>query len=315
MNESILLHWQDLSPSPLNKWVRGDIADDSPELQELAGSLAEHGLIQPLVIVATPDGPTPYQVIVGERRWRAARLLGEEAPLLPCLVHPPMAEVEQLLLMGVENLQRLDLDPIAEARYYDALRQRGLGLAEIIRCTGKTRTQIQARLDLLDLPGPVREQIAAGRLPISIAQYLRPLPADLQTEIAEKMAGRNGREIRQVIAQVQAARGRKMVRAQAGAPFTDHHRPPPPAVIMHGDLALAVRATCAACEVQQGMIHEIPWEQLEKAMNDQCDSCEVKGIELACQQCPLVDMLRALKKIMVNGEPAGPPHLYKLGIL
>lgn len=194
---TISLHWRDISPSPLNQLVRGEIDDDAGDIKELAASIAQEGLIQPLTVTETPAG---YQIVTGERRWRAARLLGDDAPLLLCVVKEPMDELDQLLIMGTENLQRKDMTPIAEAKFYQALQDRGLGVPQIARKTGKTTTHIYGCLALLDLAEPVQTLIDTGAVNKGAGKVLADLPADQQVEVANKMRGRKTNEIARVVA-------------------------------------------------------------------------------------------------------------------
>lgn len=206
--QTIKLPWTDLSPNPLNRLVRGSEQDAELDLEALAASIGEEGVIQHLVVVATPHGPTPYTIIAGERRWRAARSLGDQAPLLPCHVRESLNELDQLVLMGVENLQRRNLNPIAEARYYQALRHRGLDNKAIARRTGQRMYRVQRMLRLLDLPIPIQEKVEAGQLQVNAAEQLKELPAAQQVEIANKMQGRTAKDIALTARLVQRANGK-----------------------------------------------------------------------------------------------------------
>lgn len=200
----ILLRWSDLSPSPLNALVRGDEGAEA-DIEELAASIAEEGVVQPLVVVETPGQATPYGIVAGERRWRAARRLGDRAPLLPCRVRPPMDELDQLVLMGVENLQRRNLGPMAEARYYQALVERGLDEKAIARRTGARLSRVKQMLGLLRHPEPVQDRIDAGQLPLNAARHLAKLPAAQQVELADRMTGRPARDIKLAVRLAQQA--------------------------------------------------------------------------------------------------------------
>lgn len=331
--DTILIHWRYLSPSPLNTEVRG-AAIDPTEIAELADSILQKGLIQPLNIIplAPPSGSplwgaggaelgeaeVTYQILTGERRWRAAKSLGDRAPLLPCLINTdPGDEIDQLITMGIENLQRTNLGLLAEARYYRALQRRGLDERQIAQRTGKYLSRIRQCLGLFDFPEPIQAHFDAGRLPLSAASTLKKLPPELQLEIADKTTGRSKTEIDRVVGLVQAHHERQKKARQVNGQDRHHETlPPPPLVINHGDLKLAVRATCAACESYQLMTHDLKWENVSAGLNGTCDTCEVKGIKEACQLCPLVDFLRLLKQLHNGqGEPIGPPHLYRLGVL
>lgn len=124
------------------------------DLQELAASIEEHGIIQPLVVTEAPDG---YQLIAGERRWRAARVAGLST--VPVLVKD-VAPSEMLELALVENLQRSDLNPLEEAMAYEQLADEfGLTQKQIAQRVGKSRAAVTNTLRLLKAARPVREAL------------------------------------------------------------------------------------------------------------------------------------------------------------
>ena len=132
------------------------------QLQELAASIRAQGVLQPLLVRPNPDRSGRYQIIAGERRWRAAKLAGLHE--LPCLIRA-MSDAEAAAAALVENLQRQDLNPIEEAegfrRLLDefGLTQEDLGLA-----IGKSRSHVANLLRLLNLPEQVIEHVRAGTL-------------------------------------------------------------------------------------------------------------------------------------------------------
>jgi len=167
-------------------------------LEELATSIRANGIIQPL-IVRRHHGQ--FQLIAGERRWRAAKLAGlKEVPVV-------LQEVADPLLMElalIENIQREDLNAIETAHAYERLgRELGLSQEEIGRRTGKDRTSITNALRLLKLPTEVQLLVAEHRLSMGHARAVLGLPtADQQIEVAEKAAAQ-GLSVRQVEALVQ----------------------------------------------------------------------------------------------------------------
>jgi ParB family chromosome partitioning protein len=132
---------------------------DPEKLNLLADSIAEHGIIQPLTV--RPVGDT-YQIVTGERRWRAARIAGlTEVPVR--IMELSDAQTMQVAL--IENLQREDLNPIEEAGGYQELIDRfGMKQDEIARKVGKARSSVANALRLLALPKEVREAVAQGEL-------------------------------------------------------------------------------------------------------------------------------------------------------
>jgi ParB family transcriptional regulator, chromosome partitioning protein len=133
---------------------------DSDELGELATSIATHGMLQPIVVRATPNGD--YELIAGERRLRAARQAGMES--VPVVVRDSPSE-QLLELALVENLQRADLNAIEEAHAYRELIDRfGLTHEEVARRVGKSRVAVSNALRLLDLAPETRAAIVDGRI-------------------------------------------------------------------------------------------------------------------------------------------------------
>ena len=127
---------------------------DEDKLNELAASIEEHGLIQPLVLRKAEKG---YEIVAGERRWRAARKIGIRE--IPCIVRE-LTDEENMLLAIIENMQREDLNPIEEA---EGIRQMidtyGLTQEEVSKSVGKSRPYIANSLRLLRLPETVRKYV------------------------------------------------------------------------------------------------------------------------------------------------------------
>ena len=167
-------------------------------LEELAASIRANGIIQPPIIRKHADG---YQIVAGERRWRAAKLAGlTEIPV----VVQEVAEPQMLELALIENIQREDLNPIETAHAYDRLnRELGLSHEEIGRRTGKDRTSIANTIRLLKLPKEVQLLLAEHRINMGHARAVLALPtAEMQIQAADKAAAQ-GMSVRQVEALVQ----------------------------------------------------------------------------------------------------------------
>lgn len=143
----------------------------APEaLEELASSIAKEGILQPLLVRPLPDGN--YQIVAGERRWRASRLANLRT--LPVIVKE-MSDEQALAIALIENLQREDLNPMEEALGYKDLRDTfGLSQEEIAARVGKSRPAVANTLRLLQLPLPLQEDIAIGRI---TQGHARPLLA------------------------------------------------------------------------------------------------------------------------------------------
>ncbi len=136
-------------------------------LEELAQSIRVNGIIQPLIV---RRAGTRYELVAGERRWRAARLAG--LTTVPVVVQD-FAEDRLLELALIENIQREDLNPMETAHAFDRLvRELGLSHEEIGRRTGKDRSSIANSIRLLKLPAEVQQLVGEGRLPMGHARAL-----------------------------------------------------------------------------------------------------------------------------------------------
>ncbi len=152
---------------------------DPQALSELAASIKEHGLLQPLVVMRLDN--EQFQLIAGERRLRAAKLAALDT--VPVVIKDVSAQ-QQLELALIENVQRADLDPIEEARAYAVLEdQFGLKHGEIAQRVGKSRSTISETLNLLKLPPEVQELVSARRITAGHAQTVLALK-DARREVA-----------------------------------------------------------------------------------------------------------------------------------
>lgn len=137
-------------------------------LEELAASIGRHGIIQPIVVRRASDGG--YQIVAGERRWRAAQIA--QVHEVPIVVRE-MSDADVLEIAIVENVQRTDLDPIEEAMAYRQLVDRfGHTQEELAAVLGRSRSHIANMLRLLLLPDDVREMLVAGKLTMGHARTL-----------------------------------------------------------------------------------------------------------------------------------------------
>ena len=151
-------------------------------LEELAASIARHGVLHPLVVEPSEEGR--YNLQIGRRRLEAARMAGLET--VPALVlDAPLGPEESLAVRLVENLHREDLDPIDEAEAYATLREMGVKVSEIARRVGKERTYVSHSMRLLRLHPKVREAVRQHTLPREHALTLLRLQPEQQLELAE----------------------------------------------------------------------------------------------------------------------------------
>ncbi|MBM4436969.1 MAG: ParB/RepB/Spo0J family partition protein [Actinobacteria bacterium] len=173
-------------------------------LEGLAESIRRHGVLQPLVVTASPDEPGTYLLVAGERRLRAAERAG--LTTVPVTV-VKAAERELLELALVENVQRADLPPLDRAQAYRALQEEfGRSQAEVAEAVGLSRSAVANTLRLLELDAESREQLAAGRITEGHARALLsvasgPARAALLRQILE-----GGLPVRESEHRAQAAR-------------------------------------------------------------------------------------------------------------
>ncbi len=185
---------------------------DEARLQELADSIAVHGVLEPLVVRRKGPG---YELVVGERRWRAAQKAGLRE--VPALVRE-LTDSQAAELALVENLQREDLNPLEEAEAYRRLMEEfGLTQEEVARRVGKPRSTVANRLRLLELDPAVKELVRSGRLSAGHAKALLGLEApEEQRALGEQMVA-TGASVREAEALVRAAARRRPRRGRVEA--------------------------------------------------------------------------------------------------
>jgi len=182
-----------VSPNPHQP--RQTINEDS--LAELVASIREHGVIQPLIVTQIAD---EYQLIAGERRWRAAQLAG--LTTVPAIVKETTPQ-QMLELALVENVQRADLNPLEEAGAYRQLMDEfGLTQEEVSERVGKSRTAVANTVRLLRLPDDIKEALAAERISEGHARSLLALPTARLQRQALAVIEERGLNVRQTEALV-----------------------------------------------------------------------------------------------------------------
>lgn len=174
-----LINIEDIHPNPNQPRTHFD----EKELQELADSISEHGVLQPLLVRRDGKG---YQIIAGERRYQASKLA--EISKVPVIVKD-VDETEVLALALIENLQRSDLNPIEEARGYKQLIDAsGMTQDALSKAVSKSRSAITNALRLLDLPEPVQQMLFEGKLTAGHARAILAVPyEDARIKLAEKV--------------------------------------------------------------------------------------------------------------------------------
>jgi ParB family chromosome partitioning protein len=189
-NNTLELPLENLRPNPRQPRK----AFDQGTLQELADSLRLHGILQPVVVRRTIAG---YELISGERRWRAARIAGLST--IPAVVRPGVSDEEMLELALVENVQRQDLDAVERAHGFrammDALR---ITQEEVAKKVGLQRATVANHLRLLDLPPQIQEAVSKGLLSMGHARAILGLQTPGDQLNAMERAVREGLSVRQV---------------------------------------------------------------------------------------------------------------------
>lgn len=166
---------------------------DEQSLAELADSVARHGVLQPLLVRPIPGGG--YQIVAGERRWRAARMAGLKE--VPAVVRE-MTDAQVTELALIENLQREDLNPLEEAQGYQTLMDScSMTQDDVAKAVGKSRPAVTNALRLLGLPEDLRKLVASGTISAGHARALLSFPDEASMRAAAKIAtaGASVREI------------------------------------------------------------------------------------------------------------------------
>jgi ParB family chromosome partitioning protein len=184
---------------------------DAEPLGELAESIRQHGVLQPLLVLRTIDG---YELIAGERRWRAARLAGLQS--VPAVVRHDTGDDAQLVLGLIENLQRTDLDPIEEARGLKRLTEEfGLTHDEVAQRIGKHRVSVTQALRLLGGCAAVQSSVAAGAISAGHARALIALESQAAQEHGLKVVIAKRLSVRQTENWVRTYRPQRLPRSSA----------------------------------------------------------------------------------------------------
>jgi ParB family chromosome partitioning protein len=193
---------------------------DAEALQELADSIREHGLIQPLIVtgIQDPASDAEYQIIVGERRWEAAKMAG--LTKVPVIVKEATPQ-EMLELALVENIQRADLNPLEEAAAYRQLMDDfGLTQKQVSEKVGKSRVTVANSVRLLRLPNEIKQALAEGRISEGHARALLALNKQADQLKVLRAIVKRGLSVRQTEEMVR--------RVTAGAQPKHRGEPPSP---------------------------------------------------------------------------------------
>jgi ParB family transcriptional regulator, chromosome partitioning protein len=225
---------------------------DSQGIEELAESVRAQGLVQPVVV--RPAADEGYELIAGERRWRAARVAG--LATVPALVRET-DDRDSLLLALVENVAREDLSPVDEARAYAALMDEfGLSLGEVAEHVGRSKPTVSNRLRLLELPDDVLGLVERGQLSEGHARAVLAVPDNEERR----------RLVRRIVRQGLSVRAAERAARWAGARTKPRRAQPVDPALAARARQACERLTGAGTRVANGRI-EIFWEsetQLEE---------------------------------------------------
>lgn len=179
----------------------------SPEsLEELAASIRERGVLQPILARTNPAQQERFFIVAGERRWRAAALAGLHD--IPAIVRD-MTEADAAIAALIENLQREDLNPMEEAEGYNRLLEElEITQEKLAEAVGKSRTQIANALRLLNLPHPLQDEVRKGALSFGHARALLSHPEPETLAAMVQARGLTVRQTEALAAQAAAAAGR-----------------------------------------------------------------------------------------------------------
>jgi len=184
-------------------------------LSELAESIRKNGIMQPVIVRASPKQPDKYEIVAGERRWRAAQIAGLDQ--VPVIIRD-IPDKQALELALVENIQRQDLSPVEEANGYQRLIEEFEYTQEELAGTiGKSRSHIANLLRLLSLPAEIREMLEKNELTMGHARALIGVPGavELARDIVKR--GLNVRQVEQFSRDVQGISKKTVTRAGSGA--------------------------------------------------------------------------------------------------
>lgn len=180
----------DIKSFPGNRRIGGF---DQEKLEQLAESIRDIGVQQPAIVRRAFDAPPSYELVAGERRWRASRLAGKDK--LPCIVRE-LSDLEALKIQLIENLQRDDVHPLDEAHgFTQLLESKEYDVAVLADEIGRSRSYIYQRLKLTELIEPAQEALLSGEISTGLALQIARLTPELQQDALEWCVNGYGSEI------------------------------------------------------------------------------------------------------------------------
>ncbi len=241
---------------------------DAESIAELADSIRVQGVVQPVIVRTDPEGG--YELIAGERRWRAARLAG--LATIPAIVRET-DDRESLMLALVENVAREDLSPIDEARAYSSLMDEfGLSLSDVCERVGRSKPTVSNRVRLLELPDDVLALVERGQLSEGHARAVLGVPDHEERRRLARRIVRQGLSVRAAERAARWAGARTRPRAAS--------RPTDPALVERARVALA-SVTGADVRVGRGRLELRFADETELAELVEALERAARGLRLA----------------------------------
>lgn len=187
---------------------------ETTALQELADSIKEHGVIQPLVVTRTPTG---FELVVGERRFRASQLAGLEK--VPAIIKEAMVDQTKLEVALIENIQRQELNPIEEAQAYERLMKTfNMTQDQVAKKVGKSRPAVANTVRLLNLPAEVQRGVIEGKITEGHARAVLGLNDPEKMILMYKKILEEGLNVRQVESKVRELTVKRQMDAAVADP-------------------------------------------------------------------------------------------------
>ncbi len=220
---------------------------DDSELSDLAESIRIHGILQPILVKPSIGG---YEIVAGERRWRAAKQAGLEE--VPTIVIGAAGE-KALEIAVIENIQRSDLNPMEEAAAYESMMERlSLTQEEVSVRVGKNRSTVANYIRLLRLPEEVQESVASGDLTMGHARALLSLRNDEEMMPLARAAEKNGLSVRQLESRIRKMLMRSETRGGKAKRSAVPSGPTGPQAIFLREIGEQLRAALGAKVFIQG---------------------------------------------------------------
>lgn len=307
----------DLTRHPHNMrqiYPEADVAD-------MAQSIAERGIIQPLVAVRGDTGR--IWIVAGNLRLTACQSLGDDAPLVPVIIRD-LTEEQQLLDMAAENAVRFNPDPISEGKHYRRILERtGMNANKLHLMTGVGPATIANRLNWARLEPEIQMLGRAGRLPKTAADSLIQIPHTqdrifLATRFARHRVTARGirRGVQRHLERIGLAKafdmnhpnGRAVALAEYMPPARSYHRA---AVDTESPVRLAAAEACRLCPNRDDLgVPEPAWTILSHGAREACEACGLDYMREICNECPLVRALRHAYRDMARQEGKVPHQVF-----